>query len=56
MALDQIQPVTTLLSYAAQEAREDIAVPIPQAIRVSSLKNYQLAMPGKPQQDQWGTQ
>ena len=41
MALDQIQAVITLLSYAVQEASEDIVAPIPQAIRVSSLKNWQ---------------
>lgn len=50
MALDQIQAVMTLLSNAVQEASsEDIVVPIPQAIRVSFLKNYHLAMPDKTQ-------
>lgn len=48
-------------SYAVQEASENIVVPIPQAIRVSFLKNYHLAMPDKTQPGHsgvypWGTQ
>lgn len=61
MALDWIQAVMSLFSYAVQEASDNIVVPIPQAIRVSFLKNYHLAMPDKSQPGQsgayqWGTQ
>lgn len=58
MILDQ--PQTIMLSYAVQEGSEDMAAPIPQAVRVPFFKNHHLAVPDKAWPGhsgvyQWGT-